>query len=170
MACRGCGKNHPWTPCPAVSKSMAEAAEIGYPEPRIVPVGLHGHVVWLCQTSKQFWEVEWFDQERTPIGRVYLIKGTYIPFLYDKQAMFLDESTYESPEEAAGVIGRAWMKLKDYQVARRCCLQFMSEWELAIREAVISVESGPAHPLMTDAVNLLSQAQAKIADYVEGKK
>ncbi len=39
--------------------------------------------------------------------------------------------------------------------------------ELKIRDAMAAVESGDAHPLMTDAGILLQQALDKVADYVD---
>ena len=39
--------------------------------------------------------------------------------------------------------------------------------ELKIRDAMAAVESGDAHPLMTDAGVLLQQALNKVADYVD---
>lgn len=46
----------------------------------------------------------------------------------------------------------------------------MDEWtpaERAIYDAMQAVEKVGAHPLLTDAVILLSQARDKVADYVE---
>lgn len=40
--------------------------------------------------------------------------------------------------------------------------------ERAIQAAVDEVERAGAHPLLTDAVVLLSEAQARVADYVDG--
>ena len=40
--------------------------------------------------------------------------------------------------------------------------------ELAILKAVESVEQMPADVRLTDAVNLLGQARAKVADFVDG--
>jgi endogenous inhibitor of DNA gyrase (YacG/DUF329 family) len=39
--------------------------------------------------------------------------------------------------------------------------------EVAISDAIDAVESGGAHPLMTDAVILLGDAQRKVAEYVD---
>lgn len=46
----------------------------------------------------------------------------------------------------------------------------MDQWcpaEHAIQEAINRVEEAGAHPLLTDAVNLLVQAKSKVADFVE---
>lgn len=43
----------------------------------------------------------------------------------------------------------------------------MTPAELAIRAAVEAVERVGAHPLLTDAVNLLHEAQGRVADYVD---
>jgi hypothetical protein len=48
----------------------------------------------------------------------------------------------------------------------------MAEWipaEHAIFHAVDVVEKTGCHPLLTEAINLLHEAQNKVADYVEGK-
>jgi hypothetical protein len=50
---------------------------------------------------------------------------------------------------------------------RRSCLDQLTPAELAIRDAVQAVEKAGAHPFLTDAVNLLHQAQGKVADFVE---
>ena len=52
-------------------------------------------------------------------------------------------------------------------VPRRNCIDLMTPAELAIRTAVEEVEKVGADPWLTDAVILLSQAQAKVADYVD---
>jgi hypothetical protein len=50
---------------------------------------------------------------------------------------------------------------------RRIRLEYLTPAELAIREAMRAVEDAGAHPLLTDAVNLLDQARGKVADYVD---
>lgn len=50
---------------------------------------------------------------------------------------------------------------------RRNRLDLHSPAEAAIRAAVDAVESSGAHPLLTDAVNLLHAARDKVADFVE---
>jgi hypothetical protein len=50
---------------------------------------------------------------------------------------------------------------------RRASVPHMVPAELAIRDALVSVEKAGAHPLLTDAVNLLSQAREKVADFVD---
>lgn len=51
---------------------------------------------------------------------------------------------------------------------RRRDIQRMTPAELAIGEAIRMVEAFAADPRLTDAVILLSQAQEKVADYVDG--
>lgn len=50
---------------------------------------------------------------------------------------------------------------------RRCYVDLYTPAESAIREAVQRVEEAGAHPLLTDAVVLLGQAQDKVADFVD---
>ena len=52
-------------------------------------------------------------------------------------------------------------------IPRRAFINKMTPAELAIREAVLKVEEVGAHPLLTDAVNLLEQARNKVADFVD---
>ena len=52
-------------------------------------------------------------------------------------------------------------------IPRRAFINKMTPAELAIREAVLKVEKVGAHPLLTDAVNLLEQARNKVADFVD---
>lgn len=59
------------------------------------------------------------------------------------------------------------MQLRPDGIARRADTTLMTPAELAIREAVLAVERLPPHPLLTDAVVLLGQAQNKVADFVE---
>lgn len=56
-----------------------------------------------------------------------------------------------------------------FQFPRRACIDQYHPSEKAIRDALIAVESLGADPLLTDAVTLLSQAQSKVADWLEGK-
>jgi hypothetical protein len=53
-------------------------------------------------------------------------------------------------------------------IPRRNRLDLCTPAELAIYDAVQAVEKAGAHPLLTDAVNLLAQAREKVADYVDG--
>ncbi len=55
-------------------------------------------------------------------------------------------------------------------IPRRIRIDLMTPAELAIREAVHAVECAGAHPLLTEAVNLLGQAQNKVADFVDQKE
>lgn len=59
------------------------------------------------------------------------------------------------------------MKLRPDGIPRRCDLLLQTPAEKAIGEAMRAVESAGAHPLLTDAVVLLSQAKDKVADFVE---
>lgn len=59
------------------------------------------------------------------------------------------------------------MKLRPDGIARRCDLTLMTPAELKIRDAVEAVEEMCAHPLLTEAVNLLQAAKDKVADFVE---
>ncbi len=50
---------------------------------------------------------------------------------------------------------------------RRNRIDHLTTPERAIRDALLAVERQGAHPLLTDASNLLQQAKDKVADYVE---
>jgi hypothetical protein len=50
---------------------------------------------------------------------------------------------------------------------RRARIDMLTPAEAAIRAAVDAVERAGAHPLLTEAVILLSEAQERVADYVE---
>jgi hypothetical protein len=56
------------------------------------------------------------------------------------------------------------------EIPRRIRLDRLTPAELAIRNAMTAVEEAGAHPLLTDAVNLLHQAATKVADYVDNIK
>lgn len=56
----------------------------------------------------------------------------------------------------------------DDNVPRRNRVDWWTPAEAAIQAAVDAVEAAGAHPLLTDAVNLLSQARGKVADFVDG--
>jgi hypothetical protein len=56
------------------------------------------------------------------------------------------------------------------EIPRRIRLDRLTPAELAIRNAMTAVEEAGAHPLLTDAVNLLHQAANKVADYVDNIK
>jgi hypothetical protein len=58
-------------------------------------------------------------------------------------------------------------KLNEFGHPRRNDIRLHTPAERAIREAIILVEEAGAHPLLTDAVVLLGQAQSKVADFVE---
>ena len=53
-------------------------------------------------------------------------------------------------------------------IPRRNRIDRMIPAELAIREAVHEVEEAGAHPLLTEAVNLLSLAKDKVSDWHDG--
>lgn len=57
----------------------------------------------------------------------------------------------------------------ELQVPRRACLESMTPAERAIYDAMQSVEHLGGDPLLTDAVTKLSDAQALVADWLEGK-
>lgn len=50
---------------------------------------------------------------------------------------------------------------------RRSRLDLHTPAEAAIRAAIVAVEAAGAHPLLTDAVNLLIKAGDTVADFVE---
>ena len=50
---------------------------------------------------------------------------------------------------------------------RRRDIEQMEPAELAIRQALLAVEAMPAHPDLTEAVILLSQAQNHVADFID---
>ncbi len=52
-------------------------------------------------------------------------------------------------------------------IPRRNRLDLNTPAELAIRDAMLAVETVGAHPLLTDAVVLLGQAREKVADFVD---
>jgi hypothetical protein len=52
-------------------------------------------------------------------------------------------------------------------IPRRCRVDLMVPAELAIRAAKLAVEEAGAHVHLTEAVILLSQAQEKVADFVD---
>lgn len=54
------------------------------------------------------------------------------------------------------------------EIPRRARIDLMTPAELAIREAIIAVESLPADPRLTNAVTLLDKAQRHVADFVDG--
>lgn len=53
------------------------------------------------------------------------------------------------------------------QSNRRNCINLFTPAELAIWQAKQIVEESGCHPLLTEAIDLLGQAQSKIADYVD---
>ena len=54
-------------------------------------------------------------------------------------------------------------------IPRRIRIDKMVDAELAIRKAMMEVEELGADILLTDAINLLSQAKDKVSDYVDKK-
>jgi len=58
------------------------------------------------------------------------------------------------------------MKMID-GIPRTARMDLYTPAEKAIRAALEAVEEAGAHPLLTDAVILLGQAQDKVADFVE---
>ena len=59
------------------------------------------------------------------------------------------------------------MQTDDKGFPRRNRLDLFTDAEKAIWDATHAVEAVGAHPLLTDAVNLLAQARDKVADFVE---
>lgn len=59
------------------------------------------------------------------------------------------------------------MKTVEHGFPRRNRIDLHTAAESAIRHAIQVVEQAGAHPLLTDAVVLLSEAQNKVADFVE---
>lgn len=55
------------------------------------------------------------------------------------------------------------------ETSRRCRIDLWTPAEKAIYDAAQVVEGAGCDPLLTDAVNLLWQAQIKVADFVEKK-
>jgi hypothetical protein len=52
-------------------------------------------------------------------------------------------------------------------IPRRIRQDLQTPAETAIREAMMVVEKAGAHPLLTEAVNYLALAQARVADFVD---
>ena len=52
-------------------------------------------------------------------------------------------------------------------IPRRARVDLYTPAETAIRNAMIVVEEAGAHPLLTEAITLLSQAKDKVADFVD---
>ena len=55
----------------------------------------------------------------------------------------------------------------EWEIPRRIRVDRMEPAELAIRQALLAVEAMPAHPDLTEAVILLSQAQNHVADFID---
>lgn len=58
------------------------------------------------------------------------------------------------------------MKIVD-GMPRRCRVNLYTHAERSIWQAMQEVENAGAHPLLTDAINLLIAAREKVADFVE---
>jgi hypothetical protein len=58
--------------------------------------------------------------------------------------------------------------MKESDIPRRSYINKMTPAELAIWNAMQEVEKLPADIRLTDAVNLLKDAQNKVSDYVDG--
>lgn len=50
---------------------------------------------------------------------------------------------------------------------RRCSLEKMTKEELAIREAILQIESLGCHPALTEVVIALGNAKDKLSDWVD---
>lgn len=59
------------------------------------------------------------------------------------------------------------MQTVEHNIPRRCRVDLLTPEELKIRDTMIALEAMVAHPLLTDAVSLLSEARNKLADYIE---
>lgn len=59
------------------------------------------------------------------------------------------------------------MQISDNGHPRRNRIDLYTRAERAIRDAILEVESAGCHPLLTQAVNLLGEAQNRVADFVE---
>lgn len=57
--------------------------------------------------------------------------------------------------------------MSDNKFPRRFCVYLLTPAEKAVYDAVQAVESVGADVRLTDAVNLLSQAREKLADYFD---
>ena len=56
-----------------------------------------------------------------------------------------------------------------HEFSRRVRLDLNETAEIAIHNAIVEVEKMGADILLTEAINLLSQARDKVADYVDNK-
>lgn len=59
------------------------------------------------------------------------------------------------------------MKISDNGFPRRNRVDLYTPTERVIWQAMLAVEMAGAHPLLTEAINLLEQAKERVADYVE---
>jgi hypothetical protein len=59
------------------------------------------------------------------------------------------------------------MQISDNGLPRRCRTDLMTAAELAIRQAQLAVEDAGAHPLLTEASELLVSARQRVADFAE---
>jgi hypothetical protein len=60
--------------------------------------------------------------------------------------------------------------MNNNEIPRRINTELFTPAETAIHQAIQAVEQLEAHPLLTDAVTLLTQAQSKVADHVDHKQ
>lgn len=96
----------------------------------------------------------------------------YCPFRDWKQA----KETTDRAADPYFAAFDAWKKAGGTRPVRRpdgiptrADMQWMTAAELAIREAIQAVEAAGASVALTDAVTLLSKAQDRVADHVEGR-
>lgn len=68
---------------------------------------------------------------------------------------------------AQSVPEKSW-PLEAAPESRRCRFDLFTPAEQAVRNALIAVEAVGADPRLTDAVSLISAAQWRLADYLEG--
>lgn len=78
-----------------------------------------------------------------------------------------DEPTADEESFDAMIEERMSMELSDNGHPRRNRTDLHTPAELAICEAVRAVEAAGAHPLLTEAVQLLTWAKNRVADFVE---
>lgn len=80
------------------------------------------------------------------------------------------EKIHAAAEAANGSYGESSGPLEKEinGIPRRSQLQAMAPAELAIRNAMLAVESIGGSPGLTEAINLLQKARDKVADFLEG--
>lgn len=59
------------------------------------------------------------------------------------------------------------MQTDQHGIPRRNRVDLLTPVEEELRRALLAVESAGAHPLLTEASNLIQEARSKVADFVE---